>query len=249
MAVPSGTTTAAAHYSSVVADLYVDFEAGSDGDAMTAALMDAGTHGGAGWYLHGSGHVYVSTSGKRAIAGGVNVDGTVYADGGTRGFKFDPEGAADATYLSLQFPEPFPDNVSFGTYFMSTSTSLTPLSIVCGLASTSDYLVTHWTYSGSQIYLHIKSGDSGSIPIAANTWYWLTGVLRTGGMNELSAHLAADGSLVGTSSIAASGAGKPYQFVLGRSGADAAPGAGQWYWDNIVLSLSGVFPLLPARWN
>ena len=232
-------------------DAYIDFESGTDGSLMTVSDMGAGSHGiSSSWIQsNGASHMYISNTGQHTLGGPVQVGATTYTDtGGTRGFKFDPEGTTDNFFYAFVFPEPFATNVSFGSYFMSTSNTNDGLSIVEGITGPGDYVVTHWTGSGGSGFgnpaLHIKSGDTGAISITPGVWYYVTGVYRTGGLDELYVFDATTGLLVGNTSVANVGSA-PISFSIGRGGTDFTTGVGQWYWDNVILSYSGIFPLIP----
>ena len=172
------------HASAYPVDAYIDFESGIDGASMTSTDMNASSHGISGWSRSGDAlHMYISNTGQYTLSNSVQVGSTVYTDaGGTRGFKYDPEGAIDNNSFQYTFSTPLP-TVSFGSYFMSNSTSINPLSIIEGITSGGgDYIVSHWTSNsgGTGGALHIRSGDTGVIPITPNNWYWITGVYRAG---------------------------------------------------------------------
>lgn len=228
-------------------DVFVDFESGSNGDAVSSINLNGSSHGSSSWNnQYGTSHMYISTDASYPLGGSVQVGSTVYTGSGdTRGFKFDPEGTTHNYFWSLTSSEPYPDNASFGAYWKTSSTNDPAGSVVMGFSGNGDYVVTHNRTEGGGPAIRIKDGDTGTITLAANTWYYITGVWRTGGVNEIYVFNPSTGLLLGRTSVANVSNDGAIIFAMGRSGSDGTSGTGAYYWDNVMLSYSGTFPLIP----
>lgn len=228
-------------------DVFVDFETGNNGDGISKTSLDSVSYGMSGWNnQNGTDHMYISEDAYYALEAPVQVGETVYTGSGdSRGFKFDPEGTTHNYYWSMTLPEPFPEEASFGAYWKTTSTNDPAGSVTMGFSGYGDYVVTHNRTLGGGPAMRIKDGDTGAISLTTNTWYYVTGVWRTGGLNELYIFNPSTGLLLGKTSVPNVSSDGAVVFSLGRSGADGTSGTGEYYWDNIMLSYSGIFPLIP----
>lgn len=228
-------------------DVYIDFESGNNNDPVTSGNLNSGSHGVSNWTnQYGDDHMYISEDASYLLGGSVQVGDTTYTgEGDTRGFKFDPEGTTNNYFWNFVLPEPYPENASFGGYWKTTSTNDPAGSVVMGFSGYGDYVVTHNRTVGGGPAIRIKDGDTGTIPLTTNTWYYVTGAWRTGGLNELNIFNPSTGLLLGKTSVSNVSEDGAVTFAMGRSGSDATSGTGEYYFDNIILSYSGIFPLVP----
>lgn len=244
-------------------DVYIDFEDGSNGDTITPAILSNGTHIGS-WVSPftttgtPSSLFTVSTSAQQSLHYAVKVGSNVYTDSGsTRGIRFNPNGVVDNICAKFTLEGGPYSTASFGGYYKTSNSGADPSSVVFGLISGgSDYVVTHYVSGG----VHINTGEScsnidgtttGKIIINPNTSYYFTGLFSDtseSAPHQLWMFETDDWTLSGICTIPvgfASG-GSTDTFVVGRCGDDATASSGVWDFDNLILSYSGVFPLVPG---
>lgn len=245
---------AASASSGYAVDGFIDFESGANGDAISTSNID--NHG-PSWCTFslqtgGAGGIFqISTTGAQTLPGSVNVGGTVYSGTpSTRSVKYDPNGTTNTLWMQCAI-SPTQDNLSAGAYYMTTSTTQAPLSIIWGITDGlgGDYVVTHWINNGSTVGVHITAADTCSadpIPITANQAYYLTIVYQRTGLHQLYVFDPVTWTLTGWCTIASSSNTPAALFNFGRFGVDAQAGVGQWYWDDYLLDAKKAkFPLTP----
>jgi len=106
-----------------------------------------------------------------------------------------------------------------------------------------DFTMLHM-HSGD-MYLETWAGITNPIPIAANTWYWVTMQYNAGGTHYLHVYETTNWTLLGSAQNASTGNWKPDGIEVGRTGSEPGYPASYWYYDQIVIDYAqGRFPLL-----
>jgi hypothetical protein len=224
---------------------YSDFESGSNGDAVTAAILNAGTHG-AGinqWALNDAGAFSVCTAGNLPSYTNATTNGTTYAAGaGTRGICFDMAsgGQAYETVPAGNLAVTAYVNVNVGSNVTSYSS---PVIIEAPEADAAAFTIN----SSGQLALDCSFANPVDYPISpvtlavANTTYgiWLQYV--GGGMHtvKIYSNPTSNPQLIGTATCPAQGSNDATEVGIGEFYAGAAGPAGTREFDSLMWDSSG----------
>lgn len=229
---------------------YVDFESGVNGDDIsTTNINSRGSI--CTWTIQGTGSQQkISTTGSQSLLGPVKIDSTAYSGtSGTRSYAFDPGGSTNQMWARCALDGSY-DSISVAGDYMTTSTNVEPLSIMFGfIDGGGNFSVAHWG-TGSASGLHITNGDTcipnNPIPIAPSTQYWVAVKWEATETFRLYVWNRSTMELIGACTLAATSSGSPLYLNVGRFGSDAESGTGTWYFDNLILSTTGKWPLVPV---
>ena len=243
-------------YKSAVADTtptgalvssYSDFENSTDGTTLTAAILNAGTHGMGinQWTLASSSGFTVCTAGSLPSYASMTTNGTTYPAGaGTRGICYDmATGGANNAYERIPA-----DNLTVTAYVnVNVGTNVTSYSspVFVGAAGADGAAFT--INSSGQLELECSIANPVDYPIspatltAANTTYgvWLQYV--GGGTHTLKVYSnpSTNPSLIGTATCPAQGSNYATEVGFGEFHAGAAGLVGTRQFDSFAWDTSG----------
>jgi hypothetical protein len=233
---------------SITSDVLINFESGSNGNAVTTTNLTAGTHGTGGtWSLDPatSAACTISTSAENIFPGTVTAGGTGYTDStSTRGFKF--TGHIEWGYAEYYFTSTH-NSVSVGFYFFGgiPVADTTPYNIFNIGAPGQEACAPQW--NDNTFGLETWTGGSETISVASNTWYWITIKYVRNGTGLLNIYNASTWSLVG--SVSHSLLDYPASVVqIGQVHSEIGDSGSYYYIDDVIIDwTTAVFPLLPDQ--
>jgi hypothetical protein len=249
---------------SLLADVFVDMEAGKDGDLLTPDILTGGTHGvGGKWRVSGDpkplSKFYVSTAAASKLPIPVVLrDGTRCTEAGTRGWDYDHSVGAQTVGYRFATPR---SNFSVGCFVS--------FGVPNGWNSNFDYIqidvVTRGAYG---CWANLRTTPKGNfirtetIPAKVTTWgqdiavepnktYWMTFHFYSGPRDSKFTLMIVDPKTwtkVGTSSGPMDNDVSAAGVAFGIDNNHAKPGPWHSYWDDIVIDWTNAqFPLVPAR--
>ncbi|MFZ0825994.1 MAG: PKD domain-containing protein [Verrucomicrobiia bacterium] len=243
----------------------VDFEAGSDGNVVTAALLGSGTKGKTwnGWQtLSNPGSQTVGATPNLIISSGAsyqlytpaNISGTVYPGTGTRGLR---ETMAADNAAQITFPAPgYMLSVGFYFRFNGPQINYSPRDVFGMRSDPSGNYQFLQIYDGPQPYFHTHwqpyggsdNGIGNNINFNRNQWYWVTMChVGGGGTFKISFYDPSNNySLVGTSTAAVSSGTLGCTTIQAGCVKYSSGGTQSVDFDNIIINTNGVFPLGPG---
>ncbi len=259
-----GLASALNLFAAVPVDIFQDMESGHDGDPLTAAIMNASSHGGGStWSINGQ--MWVSTRNSRDLPGSVTVDGVTYTGkGGTRSWMFNDDNQLN--YVKCILPGRYA-KITIACYYA------TGVTIPWVQFDSINFLeVTHGTWGVLQVetedkggpYLRCHSASAGSkttyspthVKVMVGKPYWVN-LHFDGDAGTVSGAVfdpANEFAQVGTTVVAQSTVeARVYGSI--RFGRTAAHGnhpdaTTQSYFDNIIIDFTNAtFPLLPLAGN
>ena len=235
---------------------FVDFEAGTNGNAIATADLVASTHCGNGsWSIQNppsTGLAY-STSGQFNLSVPVTACRTNYPGTGSLGLQWNmasaPSGnnypVADYSFTTSQ------GSASFGKLLKvpnvpATDANFYTLGFLEG-AGAADKFGPELHGDGTHLHLNMET-QSGSLvngpQVSPLQLLWLTGQYVAGGTHTLKIYDAISCALLSTLTTAATGNHLPTDLLLGRAGSEAGHPSDDWWYDNVVLDYNGAaFPL------
>ena len=225
--------------------MYIDFEGAPDGTTISASVLQASTHCGNGTWSYFTHNpmtgMTISTTAQKRLVAPVTACGTQYTDAaGTRGLRYD----MSQTGRSVYYTWPTASNTaSAGFFYKIGVVDDNWYSVFAITAQGHDFTMLHM--HGGDMYLETWAGITNPIPIAANTWYWITMQYNAGGTHYLHVYETANWTLLGSAQNVSTGNWKPDGIELGRTGSEPGYPASYWYYDQIVVDYAtGRFPLV-----
>jgi hypothetical protein len=239
---------------------FIDFENSSDGTPVTVEILNNSTHGSIGTYLIKANNgtttvpsmpeLTISEGASHAIYTPITVGGTTYSIGGTRGLRSD-WGANNNFQLDLATGY---TQLSVGMFFRTSGGDAWDTHDLGGIWGGSRYCYLQsyrdgWPDGHFDLHYHapLGAGTGNKIYIMDNHWYWITWNYAYDSRGQLNVYDAENSySLVGTSYLDGASGGSPAtQIWIGATKYSYSPGQFSDY-DNIVVSLTGEFPLGPG---
>ncbi len=226
---------------------YSDFENSTDGTTLTAAILNAGTHGMGinQWSLASSAGFTVCTAGSFPSYANTTTNGTTYAAGaGTRGICYDMQsGGGNNAYEGIPA-----DNLTVTVYVnVNVGTNVTSYSspVLVGAAGADAAAFT--INSSGQLALECSFANPQDYPISpttlavANTTYgiWLQYV--GGGMHTIKIYSnpTTNPSLIGTATCPAQGTNYAAEVGIGEFHVGAVGLTGTREFDSFMWDISG----------
>jgi hypothetical protein len=259
-------------HAAITVDAYNPIDlSGSDGQALTAAMLNATSYHSATvpciWGI--SGNAYVSTSYAMPIPGGVTVGATTYTNAGTRSFRHgnsENSTGTDASYVyadvggagaSVQLSK-----ITIACYFTQTETERKNwwrFDSICNRGGLWIALQTSAGSSAGKLYFNAHSAnDSGAstfspkIEVQAGKTYWVNLKFDgTAGMGCLAVFDPANHFVqVGPTVTCDSQHGKTISNRIGFGRVDGIKERGAFtgstYYDHVMFDLNGTFPIIPG---
>ena len=222
------------------------------GDQITAAMLNASSHGACGtWSLSGTTPETqtVLTAAKQTLAGPVSVGTTSYSDSGdTFGFQFNP-GASATTAESATCAFSLGNPITVAAYYYTTSVTNQPLSIAFAVQSATDYAFAHFYGTGTvpRIGITTASNCASCVTLQASHWYWVAMQFNAGVGHTMYVWDATDWTFVGSATKTSTDSNPAVGLYIGRPGADGNASTGVWYFDDLVVGSQ--WPLTPVTPN
>ncbi len=251
----------------IIADLYVDMEAGALGDVITTNLLDKMTHGTGGtWGLkcgrfgapHEALKEFTVSSHEVRLPTPVSVGGITYKDtAGTRGWACEMLTPVRAVAYTFSVDHP---SVSVGFFMEYHATKhWTPIDLVAINARNGDFVVMNTTEHPRNLGLRVHTGDhwepggkKGSkvgiaIPLEDGKLYWVSMRFVQHGESSLALFAPVTFRQIGlTSTLTLTSDSPAHNLVIGRVDDHGITSPATIYWDNLIVDWShAVFPLLP----
>ncbi|PYR76318.1 MAG: hypothetical protein DMF86_12700 [Acidobacteria bacterium] len=224
--------------------MYIDFEGAADGTTITGAVLAASTHcGNGGWSFTNNPMtgMTISTTAQKSLVSPVTACGTRYTDAtGSRGLRYDM--SLTDRYAAYNW-DTISSSASVGFFYKIGVVDSNWYSVFAITAHGGDYTMLHM--HGGAMYLETWAGITNPIPIAANTWYWVTMQYNAGGTHYMQVYETAHWTLLGSASNVSTGNYMPDGIEIGRTGNEPGYPASYWYYDQIVVDYAtGAFPIL-----
>jgi hypothetical protein len=226
---------------------YSDFESGTDGTTLTAAILDAGTHGMGinQWTLNNPSGFTVCTAGSLPSYSKATTNGTTYAAGaGTRGICYNmANGGADYAYEHIPSDHLTVNvyvNVNVGTNVTSYSSPVfvgAPGADVAAFTiNSSGQLALECSFLNPQDYL-----ISPTTLAVANTTYGIWLQFVGGGMHTIKIYSnpTTNPQLMGTATCPAQGTNYATEVGIGEFHAGAVALTGTREFDSFMWEVSG----------
>lgn len=243
---PTGSTAGA----NVLTGPFINFEGLSNTVAPTTGTLGSSTFGiPITWATPGANFTGATAGQLSNLITSIFDNGTVYNGSGSLGLQFATGSGTDqvggtfppSTHVSLGLWVEWniPNNDSSGhAYSMVTIQN----------GGGADYAVIQLQPSGTvmQVRLECKTGVSSNFTVTTSTLYWMTmNVVNSSGTDTLKIYNSS-GSLQSTLTCSAeSGANTFSNFGVGPSGAESEASGDHIWFDDIEISLIGVYPLGP----
>lgn len=261
--VSDGTATASDSFVVTVQVLTVDVlvrgEAGNPGDMLSASILSNATLGVAygSWSLWKNNQqaaptdFRISTAEEISLPGLSIPGGAGAGDGGTRSFAFNALRDYEYARFTLGTRR---DKVAAGFAFKLDTNwvgaSYGSYDVFSMHSLNGEYLIVNFEDDPGarfSIQVHTSAGLGPIIPVANNTWYWITVLWdRTNTLATLKIYNAATWGLLGTSTLFLENT-QCERFQFGRSDDHNVLRNAFFYYDDIAIDLTGTkFPLLPS---
>jgi hypothetical protein len=239
-------------------DVYLDMESGFNGSLVTASLLGAATHGGAGgWSVFPSDatSMRIVTDFDPPLGSPVVASGTTYTDAGsTSALAFRNRAGKDREYAIYALTSSQP-RMSMGCFVRVgnfTGATFGSFDLIAMEGDNGEFIVLNFQdFPGADFVfqIHTLAGVGGPIRITANRTYWTTMLWDRGeGRATLKVYDPATWSLVGTSTLALQ-ADDCRGVALGRyDGHGTKPEADgiYHYFDDVMIDFTNAsFPILP----
>jgi len=235
--------------------MYLDMESGSDGAKITTNLLNAATHGNAGyWGLVPENASFLSSLEVSSLyeenVGTIIAGGTSYTDHGYRTFAF--RNVTHPQFARYTFTE-FKSKVSLGCYLRLggfTGSTYGSYDLIAMEGNDGDFAVMNFQdFPGDEFLweVHTHQGVGGPIRIAANKTYWVTMLWdKPDRKATLKVYDPMTWRLLGTSSLEL---GDEFceAVCFGRYDDHNYTPSTPHYYDDLMVDLThATFPLLPA---
>jgi hypothetical protein len=225
----------------VTADVLINFESGSNGNAITTTNLAAGGT----WSLDPSTSAActISTDAESKFPGTITAGGTGYTDSeSTRGFKFTCN--IEYGYAEYGFSDTH-SSVSVGFYFYGgiPAEDTTPYNVFNLGAPGQEACAPQW--NDNTFGLETFAGGSSTISVDSNTWYWITLKYVQAGTGLLNIYNASTWALVGSASHSL--LNYPASVVqIGQVHSEEGDAGSYYYIDDVMIDwTNATFPLLP----
>lgn len=232
------------------ADIYMDFETGTAGDALTTLILTNGTHGGnAAFSIAGSNTKEVAEV-SSTLRGLVTVDGVTYSrTNATRGVRICL--SQTSNYFQRNLPTGHASiSLGFRVSFGSNGSSFQTVDrIFIGNAAGGFFVLQTDSSYNLQAHGDGAEGTGGHVTVSADTPYWVTMQYVQNGNCRLSVYNGSTWALVGQSDVDID-SNSPATFVrFGRTdshGGNQPPDTSFDVYDDILIDTTNArYPLLP----
>jgi hypothetical protein len=240
-------------------DIYQEMENGSNGNVLTATIMNAASHPTGTAWLVNSGTLWVSTAHHMDLPGPVTVGGVTYnGTGGTRTWMYNNNN--NQNYVQVNFTSS--SRATLACYYTTATT----------VANTKQYdMIAIWGLSGgfgvmqgvnsgggggSQLRPHSKTSDGtvtfgNTIQVTASKTYWINLKYDSpAGTTSLAVFDPANGfAQVGSTSVVASMSDTLNKMQFGRldsHGNLTTDTTQSWFGQILVDRTNAAFPLIPS---
>jgi hypothetical protein len=237
-----------------------DFEGGTSGSAVTAALLGTSHHGwqGGSWALTGTIDYITTNMPLRNATGRLYGDGISYAAGaGSLGIEEIGSGSAAVNNATYSWRQNGSGSLSAGVWFCSdiANTDTTAVDVLLIGTDATDYANVTFAQTGTARYftLETPAGNSAStIPYATGTgcgaggtgWVFMQIQYKRSPATASLASFNTSGAQVGTTLTATtSGTSNPVKVVLGHLGSQAVTTGKHDFWDSLKIDLNATFPM------
>lgn len=193
----------------------------------------------------------------------INVNGQTISDQGTRGWVYDHQLNSPGLGLQYKFNATLPNNVSVGAFInfrlSGVAAGGTYDHIVLADAAGKSCSVNQKIAVGGVDFIQLEdtnfapgsgtngfggSGISGFVNVTGTQTYWVTMCWNRSGTSLINVYTpnVTGFTMLGTLSGGCTTNACDH-FIIGQNGHNGV--AGKTYWDNFVVNMSGVFPLMP----
>jgi hypothetical protein len=236
-------------------DLYLDMESGLAGTEVTTNLLNAATHGQAGWWSlfpDSVTELKVSTAFDQPLGGTVTVGGTGYTDAwGSRSLAC--QNSNTRQFARFTFDNPHA-TVSMGCFLRLgnfTGSTFGSYDLITMEGNDGEFAVMNFQdFPGAEFIweIHTQNGVGGSVRIVANKTYWVTMLWdQPNRIARLHVYDPGSWTLVGSSSLALQNQ-VCETICLGRYDDHPDTSDAFHYYDDLIVDLTTAkFPLLPGR--